>query len=334
MTHIVIVDPSPFLSTIAAVSATLVAIVGGLLVARFVTITSEQEGAQQLIEDAQERLTTARRRKKEASDRLHDWEVNNFFDRKVIRAICDGERDVPALREVAGSYSMLADEQLAEVVEKIASEYEAAKRLLQTSIASTPEDSELPEWNEFKRSSPIKPDTQWEEVWELAYKDLTRPPRPISPLLSSSYLITTPYIPTPPEYVKLREERRDAVQDDAQRTRTQVEDTEGEVARLQRARDAIVRPKGLGWGLVVLAYFTFVGVIIPLWLMSRGPTRLTVDLGEVAFWLFFTGLLALLGYMTALALRLSGWRRKPTAPQTNNSSSVTPSDGAQESDNR
>jgi hypothetical protein len=35
---------------------------GGLLVARFVTITSEQEGAQELIDDAQGRLTTARRR--------------------------------------------------------------------------------------------------------------------------------------------------------------------------------------------------------------------------------------------------------------------------------
>lgn len=44
--------------------------------------------------------------------------------------------------------------------------------------------------------------------------------------------------------------------------------------------------------------------------MSRAPQRLTAHLGEVVFWLFFTGLLALLGYMSVLALRLSGWWKK------------------------
>lgn len=89
-----------------------------------------------------------------------------------------------------------------------------------------------------------------------------------------------------------------------------MEDIEDELARLQRARKAIVRPKGLGWGLVVLGFFTLVGVIVPIWLMSRAPKRLTAHLGEVVFWLFLIGLLALLGYMSALALRLSGWRRR------------------------
>jgi hypothetical protein len=57
---------------------------------------------------------------------------------------------------------------------------------------------------------------------------------------------------------------------------------------------------------VVLAYFTFVGVIVPLWLMSRGSKQLTARFGEVVFLLFLTGLVALLGYMTALAFRISG----------------------------
>jgi hypothetical protein len=72
----------------------------------------------------------------------------------------------------------------------------------------------------------------------------------------------------------------------------------------------VVWPKGLGWGLVVLAVFTVVGVVVPLWLMSRGTNRLTVHLGEVVFWLFFAGLALLLAYMTYLSLRLSSrWRQ-------------------------
>ena len=47
--------------------------------------------------------------------------------------------------------------------------------------------------------------------------------------------------------------------------------------------------------------------------MSRAFRQLTPRFGEVVFGLFLVGLLALLGYMTALALRLSGWRRKAKA---------------------
>ncbi len=128
------------------------------------------------------------------------------------------------------------------------------------------------------------------------------------PLLAGAGFDFSPVTVKPPTYVALDIQRRDTLRANVERAKQRVEDIEDELARLQRARDAIVRPKGLGWGLVVLGFFTLVGVIIPIWLMSRGPQRLTAHLGEVVFWLFLTGLLALLGYMSALALRLSGWR--------------------------
>jgi hypothetical protein len=104
-------DPAPFLSTIATTSAAMVAIVGGLLVARFVTITSEQEGAQQLLNDTQGRLTTARRREQDARARLHNWDINDFFEAKVIRAIGDDVQDIRELRSI-GSYTSLTDEEI------------------------------------------------------------------------------------------------------------------------------------------------------------------------------------------------------------------------------
>jgi hypothetical protein len=71
-------DPSAFLSTIAAASAAMVAIVGGLLVARFVTIASEQEGAQRLLDDAEGRLATGRRREGKARDNLRNSDIEPF----------------------------------------------------------------------------------------------------------------------------------------------------------------------------------------------------------------------------------------------------------------
>jgi hypothetical protein len=306
-------DPTPFLSTIAATSAAMVAIVGGLLVARFVTIASEQEGTEQLLNNAQARLESARRRERTVRDRLHNWDVNDFFKFKMVRAVCDGEQDIQELRDIGG-YTPLTDKELTDVVKKIMDEFEVAQRTLRELLSDNPVDGNALEWEDFKRSNPSLPATSWDEIWQIAFDNLLSQERirhPTHPLAAGFGLAVPPiYIPERPEYVALDIQRRDALRANIERATQQVEDIEDELARLQRARDALVRPKGLGWGLVVLGFFTLVGVIVPIWLMSRGPKRLTAHLGEVVFWLFLAGLLALLGYMSVLALRLSGWRQR------------------------
>jgi hypothetical protein len=52
-------DPTPYLSTMTATSAALVSIIGGLLVARFVGLDSEHQGAQKLVAEAEARLALA-----------------------------------------------------------------------------------------------------------------------------------------------------------------------------------------------------------------------------------------------------------------------------------
>jgi hypothetical protein len=307
-------DPAPLLSTIAASSATMVAIVGGLLVARFVTIDSEQQGAQRLLDDAKNRLDTAKSREQEVRERLKWRDISDFFDDKVIQAIGEGLANIDTLREVGG-YTSLTDEELTETVQAIAAEFETARRVLDDLLPSI-EKEEFPDWEEVRRSHKEQlPETNWEQVWEVTYQKLITPPQPPwNPYHIRSLNIppSSFVMPTPPEYGVLRAQRRDAMQANLDRAERQVEDLESDVAHLTRAREAIVRPKGLGWGLVVLAYFTVSGVIFPIWLMSRPAERLTAHLGEVALWVFLSGLIALLGYMTVLALRLSGRRRKRT----------------------
>jgi hypothetical protein len=303
-------DPAPFLSTIAASSATMVAIVGGLLVARFVTIDSEQQGAQQLLDDANNRLTTAQQREAEARDKLYQSDVRYFFDDKVIEAIGEGERDISALREMGGSTS-LTDQEVAEVTQTIAAEFESAQQVLDDVLSGI--EGAIPEWEEFKRSKCDQlPDILWDRPWKIVYDKLTTPPPQSrrNSILTGLYIPRPAFAPTVPEFSALNAQRRDTLRANLERAEQRVEDIESEVAHLTRAREAIVRPKGLGWGLVILAYFTLSGVIFPIWLMSRAPHRLTAGLGEVALWVFLSGLLALLGYMSVLALRLSGWWRK------------------------
>jgi hypothetical protein len=289
----------------------MVAIVGGLLVARFVTIDGEQEGAKRQISDLRIRLSRARGREQTARRYLHRWKVGDFFDSKVIHAIGGGERDAGALREV-GDGTSLTDEQLAVVVQQIIDEFEKARPIIQALLTDQARD-DFVEWEDFQLAHRAElPETEWEEVWQDAYETAFLEPDPpqhgANEIGWSSYgaaaLSALRPIPLDSGILLHRLNRRTALAEDVARAEQQVEDLQDELDRLKRERKRIVRPKGLGWGLSVLGYFTVVGVMLPLWLMSRGPDRLTAHLGEVVLWAFLSGLVALLVYMVVLALRL------------------------------
>jgi hypothetical protein len=109
----------------------------------------------------------------------------------------------------------------------------------------------------------------------------------------------------------IRARRRDDLAASLEWSEQHLEDVEGEVRRFGQARNAIVRPQGLGLGLGILGYFAVVGIVVPTWIMSRGPVALTPRMGARVFTGFLSGLVALLSYMALIALRLS--RRAATA---------------------
>jgi hypothetical protein len=127
-------DPAPFLSTIAGSSAGLVAIVGGLLVARFVTLDSEQQGAQRVLDDAEARLTVARQRAQEDSDQLLRRDARDFlWDRPVLMAINEGVEDLAELRR-RGDRTRLTDEELQPFVEEVRRELAHARQILEEAV--------------------------------------------------------------------------------------------------------------------------------------------------------------------------------------------------------
>jgi hypothetical protein len=84
-------DSNLFLSTIAAASSALVAIIGGLLIARFVGLDSDQRANRMARDAVDGRLTTARERATDAHNRLLWWQARDFLaDGQVLRAIGKG----------------------------------------------------------------------------------------------------------------------------------------------------------------------------------------------------------------------------------------------------
>ncbi len=161
-------DPTPFLSTIAGASSGLVAIVGGLLVARFVSLDSEQQGAQRVLDDAEARLAIAQQRARDAADRLLRWDVQVFSDNwDVVEAILEGVTDLAELRRQGGQ-TRLTDEQLARLVEEVRRELARAQQVLESTVPAS-EDVERASWDDFRRSTPGLPETNWELAWEVVF---------------------------------------------------------------------------------------------------------------------------------------------------------------------
>ena len=299
------IDPAPFLSTITTASAALVAIVGGLLVARFVTLDSEQEGAQRVLDDAVARHDVARARVEEARCNRLAFEVNLFFNSDAVKAVNAGTMDATSLREVGGSASWLSDEEIewhaAVVDDELAQADETLTMLL-------PGDSTSGlTWKDFQKANPGLP-IGIEEAWEIKFWSRLAPPR--TPQNHSNPLSAfQPRLPsmikTPDTVILRRGARRDELRAQDERASHRLEDLEGEVERLRLARDAIVKPRGLAIGLLILSFFTVVGVVVPLFIMSERPEDLSREMANTVFGLFLTGLVALLGYMGGLAVRLT-----------------------------
>ncbi|MEV7388078.1 hypothetical protein [Streptomyces sp. NPDC091215] len=297
-------DPAPFLSTITTASSALVAIVGGLLVARFVTLGSEQEGAQRVLTDAEARLEVVKTRAEEAHQKRLHFDLDRFFRREVIVAVNNGVVDAAGLREV-GWASVLTDMQIEHYAAVVAEELVRAEETCKALLSS----EEVPAasgWEDFRRRHP-ELQINIDEAWEIKFALLTAPPVR-SRNLPGIGLSRLPSIPTRASLsdtlMLQRGIRRDALKAQEERSQQQLEDLEGEVVRLRKAREAIVRPKGLAFGLLILSFFTVVGVVVPLLVMSTAPKDLTSTMADTVFGLFMAGLVALLGYMTVLALRL------------------------------
>jgi hypothetical protein len=144
------VDPAPFLSTVILASAALVAIVGGLLVARFVGLDSDQQTSRKLIADATDRLTTARRRADAACQALIRWRAQDLLDENdVAWAIAGGQTDIGELRKLAST--RLTDDELRSVVSQAAADIAALQRWLSSEAVCERIRGAEYQWGNFSR---------------------------------------------------------------------------------------------------------------------------------------------------------------------------------------
>jgi hypothetical protein len=326
------VDPAPFLSTIILASAGLVAIVGGLLVARFVSLDSDQQTNRNVLTEAEQRLATAQRRQSEAWANLVSWYAWDFLaDREVRGAIGQGITDLAELRKLEDC--RLGDDDLALAVSEASAEFAAARAYLCSNGMAEQIEAADYKWDVFRRAAQDLPGQRWPLIWRDVFDEVAEAQKTVvaarrraelealrrtNPIAASmraafpdSWRPQSMVVPFRADYESISARREDELVAAHQRAVQRVEDSEEELQRLRAAHAEIVRPDSrLWWGVAILVCFAIVGIGIPAWLMAFGPDDLSS--ARWVFYPFAAALAALLFYIGIYLYKLT--RQKNTRP--------------------
>ena len=291
----VTVDPTAFLSTIVTASVALVAIIGGLLIARFVSLDSDQRTSRKILTDARERLRLAQGRERTAWRAILRSDAGRFFAAPwVVETIVDkGVRSPAELMRIA-SWSHNPDE-LTLFVTEVAEEAGRARDAITPRIRSGDVF-----WSDFRQRSPNLPEVRWPRVWEHVYDTIAKerdvvekaaaearrraaPPKSaierqmdqmneaVSNIQRQQDFMARMAIPRPQtDYAATAARRSDELSANHARAQQQVEDLDAELRRVEQEHAEIARPDArLRWGVGILIVFTILGVVVPLGVMPR-----------------------------------------------------------------
>lgn len=280
-------DPNWLLATMAQSAAALVAIAGGFLVSRVVTLASERQGLErrareleQQTQEQAERLRGAHRRRQAVS-----WEffVNLAADKCARRY------------EQQGSVSpeWLADEHWVRGVPTRNEMLDLANRLIRTTQQAS-------EHFESGGDIPGSLVDDW-EVYRAVYNA-----QPSSSGWTGPFDSDIERVWKQERYDKLIESERDL------QAGLSALEREGDLVRTETAR--VTKPHGLGRAAAAFGYLTVAGVVVPLAGLAWRPVPSDLLSRRVLVFLFVSGL-AGLGWYLIWAIRQLA---EPSNPQVRN----------------
>ena len=164
-------DVNWMLGAVVQSGAALVAIVGGLLGSRYVSLDAEQQAAQRRVDAAGLRLISGREQARQAEQEVTDFYVRDIMDDWVVYdAIAKSSSDAKldeVLEATKIDDSGVPRGALEKYLESLSTEISKAV----TSLADlVPHDEWHVDWDRFRRENRLHP--QNDQVWEWVYTAL------------------------------------------------------------------------------------------------------------------------------------------------------------------
>jgi hypothetical protein len=321
-------DVNWMLGAVVQSGAALVAIVGGLLGSRYVSLDAEQQAAQRRLDDAGRRLISARKQAQQAEQEVIDFRVRDIMDDWDVYEAIAKSSSAAKLDEVLEAATISDSGVPRGALEKY---LQSLSREISQAFASLVDlvsyDDEHVSWDRFRRENPIHP--QNDQVWEWVYTGLVdervkeeREARKKSTSQLYGGLINLPDVPSmgARNFAGISAARSSGLRtatisrlmssrDDSTRTRLQLE-AEAESARIHVAE--ATQPEGFSLALSVLRYIAVTTIAVPICLMVIGPVTLPLWIRIIIAVLFLSGVALLLRFwlVYSVYLKQGSERRK------------------------
>lgn len=329
-------DVNWLLSALAQASAALIAIVGGLLVSRYVALHAEQQAARRRVEDLERReheavaaLTEARHNLDTyyIDDALDDIDVfEEIFERKL-------QPTVDGVLEVLDEHGRDLDRDLLQ--QELAAMSADMRTAIQAMVDLVPQTEDHDNWTTFRRTHSLE--VGHRNLWEWVYDKVCEERRtqarkaarearnsgPLAGLLGQmDYLPIIPQIIDPQISASYRmiNSQRELARVGALEVRIAEADAEvralsQELRLAEETYQATRQPEGFFLALQVLTVLAVVGMGVPVVAMGFAPLTLPGCVRAVVIGLFFVGVALLLRFLFVYAAFLREGGRE-TLPHT------------------
>lgn len=285
------VDVNALMTALAQASAALIAIVGGLLVSRYVTLHAEQQGARRRLDDIDRRLTASKEAHVEAIRDLDVHLVDDLLeDERAYEEILRHGTEA-TVKNVLDALDHDGTKLNQDVLgERLTALQHEIKRASTSMFGLVPEATSHDNWSEFRRKHELEVGHKgaWEWVYdeicaektEAAHEAAVRAALPlhgrrshlrILQQISSASQIQAPRYRFPSTYDRARKERLLARRNDAD---ADVRALSHERELVQETYDATKQPEGFNLALQVLSLLAVLGMGLPVAVMAIPLTGL------------------------------------------------------------
>ncbi|WP_307294998.1 hypothetical protein [Microbacterium natoriense] len=325
-------DVNWLLTSVAQGSAAMIAIVGGLLVSRYVGLHTEQEAAGRRVVELDARAKDAEQRIASAQDELAEFEADVVLhDTRVLEALLGGPISVDEALARAGLAREGFDQTIfAGRITVVAAELSKAVRSMRGLIG---EADSYPRWATFWAEHlelPVADAFVWEWAYETTCTSIvtrrteaadTYARQVLLPKLLERQQIMATVRPNADviHHGRLREQLHTATADSAAlraeaSLARETLDASRQPSAVSRQPSAVSRqPEGFSLALQVLSVLAITGVAFPVVVMAFEVTSLTWGMRATVVVAFFASVGLLLRFLFAYAsfLRAGGRRRLP-----------------------
>lgn len=291
------------ISTIISSTAALVAIIGGFLVSRIITLSSEKNAIVRRIHEIDTELINKREMLNRVELILLEEDVNDFIKEHAEDILVEGKTIEDILDE---DDSINRNEvELKPYVEDLYKIYDDSI----TMIENTDYSYCLPSnFDNFIKDNDIKIDKRkdwYEIVYTIIYNNLLSEP-PTNPIFGMQHYFKMPKVPVykPSNIANVKWYNEKA------KERNSLKDEVNILSSMKKEQEKLLNKyggvSGLWSGLLILAYSTIVGIVMPISLLPYPLDKYNdIRTRKVLLLLFFSGLASLFIYLCVSMYKLT-----------------------------